>query len=182
MPLTTIYTSRLILSKLDSSYCSDRYVNWMNDNEVYQYLETGGSYTLEQLAVFLKNVEKQDILFWAIKIKHTEKHIGNIKIDPVNIRHGYAEYGIMMGDRTEWGKGYAKEASKAVLDYCFSELRLRKVTLGVVEDNGLAVSLYQTLGFEIEGIYKKHGIYNNKLCNVLRMALFNPIIDNEPNQ
>jgi RimJ/RimL family protein N-acetyltransferase len=82
----------------------------------------------------------------------------------------------MMGDRSEWGKGYAAEASKAVLDYCFQEAGLRKVTLGVVEENAAAVNLYKKLGFVVEGVYKKHGLYNGHYCDLLRMAIFNPNI------
>lgn len=175
MAIETLDTPRLVLRKLDTSFCAERYVNWMNDKTVNLYLESGGDYTIDKLCNYLETVENQDILFWAICLKDSGKHIGNIKIDPVNFRHQYGEYGIMMGDSTEWGKGYAKEASKAVLDYCFSVLELRKINLGVVEDNYSAVKLYRALGFEVEGIFKNHGIYDHKLCNVLRMALFNPI-------
>ena len=145
----------------------------MNDIDVHRYLESGGNYTMQMLRTYLKEVDQKQILFWAIKIKESGKHIGNIKIDPLNTRHGYGEYAIMMGDRTEWGKGYAKEASKLVINYCFNDLNLRKITLGVVEDNQSAVGLYEKLGFGVEGIYKYHGIYDGKFCHVLRMALFN---------
>jgi ribosomal-protein-alanine N-acetyltransferase len=79
-----------------------------------------------------------------------------------------------MGDKKEWGKGYAKEASKTIVDYCFGPAGIRKITLGVVEDNVNAVKLYEKLGFAVEGRYRKHGFYAGKFCNVLRMALFNP--------
>lgn len=173
MTAPALNSTRLELCKLDSSYCSQEYVNWMNDIDVYRYLESGGNYTMQMLSNYLKEVDQKQILFWAIKIKASGKHIGNIKIDPLNTRHRYGEYAIMMGDRTEWGKGYAKEASELVINYCFNDLNLRKVTLGVVEDNQAAVSLYEKLGFEVEGIYKYHGIYDGKFCHVLRMALFN---------
>ena len=75
----------------------------------------------------MEGVEANDsMLFWAIHLKEGGKHIGNIKIDPVNKRHGLGEYGIMIGDSDEWGKGYAKEASELVIHHCFRDLRLRK--------------------------------------------------------
>jgi len=169
-----LHTERLELLPLTESFCSEKYVDWLNDSEVYAYLETGGDYSLEKLREYLSEAEKKDIFFWAITIKSSGKHIGNIKIDPLNNRHQLGEYAIMMGDRSEWRKGYANEASEAVINYCFRTLHLRKITLGVVEDNVTAVSLYQKLGFITEGVYKKHGIYRGKYCNALRMALFNP--------
>ncbi len=173
----TLTSERLIFKPLDSSYCTSQYLQWLNDEEVNCYLEIFEPYSEEQLKQYLDNAENnKNLLFWAIHLKDSNKHIGNIKIDPVNRYHGYGEYGIMMGDRSEWGKGYAAEASKAVLDYCFNQEALRKITLGVVEENTAAVNLYKKLGFETEGFYKRHGFYNGHYCDLLRMAIFNPHI------
>lgn len=172
--IATLNSDRLVLNPLDLTHCTNEYLDWMNNPEVYRYLETGGDYKIEDLRKYLESVEANDsILFWAIHIKESGKHIGNIKIDPINKRHGLGEYGIMMGDSEEWGKGYAKEASKIVINHCFRDLGLRKITLGVVEDNRTAVKLYKKLGFSTEGIYKDHGYYDGKLCNLIRMAIFN---------
>ena len=78
-----------------------------------------------------------------------------------------------MGDKNNWGKGYAKEASRSVISYCFDILNLRKITLGVIKDNVAAVKLYESLGFEVEGVYRMHGKYDEKYCDAIRMALFN---------
>ena len=76
-----------------------------------------------------------------------------------------------MGDKTNWSKGYAKEASKRVLKYCFEELKLSKITLGVIQENTSAVKLYEKIGFTIDVIKKDTGTYNNKLSNSLRMSI-----------
>ena len=76
-----------------------------------------------------------------------------------------------MGDKPNWGKGYAKEASIRIIAYCFKELKLSKITLGVIEDNIKATFLYKKIGFTIDEVKKDVGIYNNKLSNSLRMSL-----------
>lgn len=174
MKAQTLLSERLLLRPLSLEHLSQDYVAWLNDSEVNMYLDSGEGYTIQMLQDYLLNVVKNDIYFWAVHIKETNIHIGNIKIDPINQKHGYGEYGIMMGRKTEWGKGYAKEATELVIDYCFSTLQLRKINLGVVVDNTAAVALYDKLGFQIEGVYKKHGLYNGKYCDSLRMAIFNP--------
>lgn len=172
--IPSLSSERLIYKSLTLEHCTLEYVGWLNNPEVNKFLETGDDYTIELLENFLENVaQKETMLFWAIHLKESNKHIGNIKIDPVNQRHGLGEYGIMMGDTSEWGKGYAKEASKTIINYCFKELEIRKITLGVVEQNIAALNLYKTLGFTIEGVYKNHGLYNGKYMDILRMALFN---------
>ena len=171
-----ISTQSLSLIPVTINHVTERYVSWLNDPEVNVYLESGGDYTLKKLEDFIKEIINGNKLFWAIHKKESGKHIGNIKIDPINDRHLFAEYGILMGDKSEWGKGYAKEATQAIINYCFEELKLRKICLGVVEDNTSAVELYKKLNFLIEGRYIKHGFYQGKWCNVIRMALFNSAI------
>lgn len=174
--IPTLTSERLLLKPLNLTHCTDEYVAWMNNPEVFRYLETGGNYTIQDLYKYLQSVEANpEIKFWAIHVKGSDKHIGNIKIDPISKRHGLGEYGIMMGDISEWGNGYAFEASATVLEYCFKSLGLRKITLGVVEENEPAVRLYKKLSFVTEGIYKSHGYYDGKYCNTLRMAIFNTI-------
>lgn len=170
----TLKSERLILKPLGLAHLSENYVNWMNDPLVNKYLESGGNYTLELLKEYLTDVEANNILFWAIHLKSDFKHIGNIKIDPINKKHGFGEYGILMGDRQEWKKGFAKEASQLVLDFCFSSVGLRKINLGVVPENENAVKLYNNLGFILEGTYKRHFFYNNRYYDCYRMAVFSP--------
>ena len=178
MKAQILENGRLILKPLSLVHLSQDYVDWLNDIEVYKYLETGGNYTIDMLRDYLIDVEKKDIYFWGIHLKENNLHIGNIKIDPVNSKHSVAEYGIMVGRKSEWGKGYAKEATLIILNYCFNELKIRKITLGVVKDNTSAFNLYQRIGFEIEGIYKNHVFYQGKFCDVARMAFFNPNLNN----
>lgn len=171
--MKTINTERLILLPLSMEYCSEEYLNWLNDPEVYNFLETRGNQNMEMLKDFIENQIKNKVAIWAITLKSSGKHIGNIKIDPINFKHGFGEYGILMGEKNEWGKGYAKEASIGVIDYFFNEINLRKITLGVVRQNTQAVALYEKLGFVTEGIYKEHLVYDGIYYDVLRMSLFN---------
>jgi len=127
------------------------------------------------LSSFVENQIKNGTAMWAIHLKENDKHIGNIKIDPISIKHGLGEYGILIGDKNEWGKGYGKEASRRIIDYFFhEEYKLRKITLGVVAKNTNAVALYKNIGFVVEGVYKNHVQYDDKYYDVVRMAIFNP--------
>lgn len=169
MECINLETERLLLKPLTLLHLSKEYVNWLNDVEIYSYLETGGNYTIEKLREFLTDQEEKKILFWAIHLKNSGKHIGNIKIDPLNETRDSGEYGIMMGDKTEWGKGYAREASAAVIKFCFKELGLSQITLGVIEKNTTAVKLYEKLGFKVDKVIMDFGVYQNQTCNSIRM-------------
>ena len=144
----TLETDRLILKPLNKYFLSKDYVNWLNDEEVNRYLESGGDYTLEKLDDYLEEVESNPKYFWAIIHKETNNHIGNIKIDPIDFIGLFGEYGIMIGDRTVWGKGIGFEATTSVIDFCFNVLRLEKINLGLHRSNNKALRLYEKLGFK----------------------------------
>ena len=156
-------SDRLYFKPLSRLHLSQNYVNWMNDDDVNRYLESGGDYTIEKLEAFLEEQEKKEILFWAIHLKSSNKHIGNIKIDPINFEDNIGEYGIMMGDKNEWGKGFAKESSLKIINYCFKNFRLNEIRLGVKTNNIAAVSLYENLGFIKYDILHEQAILRMKL-------------------
>ena len=168
--LPVLETDRLTMKPLNKYYLSQDYVDWMNDEEVNRYLESGGDYTLEKLNDYLEEVERNPKYFWAIILKETNKHIGNIKIDPIDLNHLFGEYGIMIGERTVWGKGIAEEVSKTILDFCFTSLDLKKINLGVKKNNLMAIRLYEKLGFTLENQSKP----NRSIIEYYRMFLLNP--------
>ena len=166
-------SERLFFEPLSLKHLSKEYVNWLNNEKVNKYLESGGDYTLEKLELYLKEQKKKNILFWAIYTKDSNKHIGNIKIDPIDSKNNSGEYGIMMGDVDEWGKGYAKEASLRIIDHCFNELHLSEITLGVVDQNTAAIKLYEKIGFQPESMILNYGVYEDKICHSIRMVKHN---------
>ena len=170
--MNVLETERLELHPLDSSFCSKEYLEWINNDEVIRYLETEKGSSINDLKNYLESIEKDKTFAWAIVVKDINKHIGNIKIDPIDYKHKYGEYGIMMGEKDFWGKGYAKEASNRIISYSFEELSLRKINLGVLSVNNRALKLYESLGFKMEGILKKHKIFEGLFIDEIRMALF----------
>jgi ribosomal-protein-alanine N-acetyltransferase len=166
-----IESERLIYKRVSTEHISEDYVRWINDPEVNMYLETRGNYTLDLLKSYIEEQYNNEVYFWAIHLKSSNKHIGNIKIAPINVETKSGEYGILIGDKSNWGKGFASEATTRIINYCFNELGLSKITLGVIEDNITAVNLYKKLGFKIDEVVTGTKAYNNKICNSLRMSI-----------
>ena len=168
-----LITERLILRPVTEAHCNETYLSWLKDKETTQYLESQlYEHTIDSIKSFVKNSTNDHTLFLAIHKKDNMKHIGNIKIENIHKIHQTAEYGILMGEKNELGKGYAKEASTAIIDFSFNNLNFRKITLGVISENINALSLYLKLGFKIEGILNKHYLYGGKYRDAIRMALF----------
>lgn len=91
-----------------------------------------------------KVIAKKDDYRCAILVNNV--YVGNIYLTDIDKEK--ATYHIFIGDRSYWGKGVAKEASKQILVYAFDVLNLQYVELKVNALNIRAIQLYRSLGFE----------------------------------
>ena len=75
------------------------------------------------------------------------KFIGNCMyydLDSVNLQ---AELGIVIGDRDYWSNAYGYDAVTTLLEYCFTEKRLKRVYLHTLEWNHRAQRCFEKCGF-----------------------------------
>jgi len=110
--------------------------------------------------------------FWAISVLRDKLgHIGNITayIDEANKT---ADMGILMGETKAWGKGYATEAWKAVCEYLFKKMDIRKITAGTISSNKRMLSLMKRAGMSYDGRRIRQYILESKEVDVIHMAIF----------
>ncbi|MFH2101711.1 MAG: GNAT family protein [Candidatus Micrarchaeota archaeon] len=149
---------RLYLQYLKPDMVTDKYVDWMNDKEINQYLEArfGCPYTLESVKGFVKEqYENPNCHFFAMMLKDGDVHIGNIKAGPINTKHNFAEVGIVIGDKSQWGKGFASEAISLITDFAFSKLGLHRLDAGCYSQNKGSEKAFLKAGYKHEGVYRK---------------------------
>jgi RimJ/RimL family protein N-acetyltransferase len=80
-------------------------------------------------------------------IHHQGRPVGTIGLSGIDLAAGVAEYGVLLGEPEERGRGVAARASMLLLDYAFGELALARVRLELFRDNLSARRLYDRLGF-----------------------------------
>lgn len=165
----------IYLKKLSVADATPEYVAWLNDPEVNQYLETRfATHTLESVRDFVKkNASDPDTLFLGIFLD-SGKHIGNVKLGPINRQHRFADLGIMIGDRQSWGKGYATQAIRLVCEYAFAKLGLNKVTAGAYAENASSIKAFLNAGFTEEGLRRKMYSSGGKRVDAVLLGLNAP--------
>ena len=165
---------KVYLRALRLADARQEYVQWLNDKEINQFLECRFTrHTLSKLRKYIaKALRNRDIVFLAIIRNEDEKHIGNIKLGPIDRNHKVGEIGIMIGDRNSWGKGYATEAISLLSDYAFKGLRLHKLTAGLYEKNVGSYKAFQKCGFFEEGRLIKHYFYRGEYIDGICLAKF----------
>lgn len=166
-------TERLQLRRLESSDVSKKYLHWLNDPQINQYLETRFvQHTYDSCLAFVEacNKSETEFLFGAF-MADTGQHIGNIKIGLINLHHKVGDVSFFIGDKEMWGKGVASEMIQEILSYSFGTLKLQKVCAGCYESNFGSLKTLLKCGFTVEGFQKEQVMLGNRREGAFKLGL-----------
>lgn len=90
----------------------------------------------------------------AIILKDKGELVGNIGLMEINRKQKRAEVGFWVGEEY-WGKHYASEALKAILEFGFKRLKLKKIKAQVYVGNKSSERVLTKYGFKKEGKVRK---------------------------
>jgi len=175
LPSTIIETSRLILRPLVPADAGEDYVGWVRDPEVLRFLETRHlpRQDAASLAGFINAANAAPgILLYGITLRGSGRHIGNIKLGPVDAIHRRADLGFLIGARDCWGQGYASEAIAAAATIALDELKLMKVTAGCYDENTGSARALEKAGFVLEARLKAHWLLDGRPQDGLLFARY----------
>jgi ribosomal-protein-alanine N-acetyltransferase len=147
-------TSDLILRCIDKDRAHGPYAKWMQDPEVIRFLELRfappDAAALEAFIVGM-NQSVDNLLLGLFPKAQPARHIGNIKLGPIDTRHKAAAIGILIGAKDCWGKGFARQAVAALSNYAFQVLALDRLDAGFYAENQASQRAFQRAGFVEEG-------------------------------
>ena len=84
-------------------------------------------------------------------------------------RRHVGSIGICVHD--DWqGKGVGTALMRAILDLADNWLNLRRLELEVYADNEAAISLYERMGFEVEGTLRQHAFRDGQYVDSIMMG------------
>lgn len=167
MNYSFLNSDRLYFRPLEVNDIENGYINWINDPEIRSYMGTlHFPTTKEQLKDYVcKHTSNPNIVFFAIVDKTNNKHIGNIKLGPIDWINRKGEHGFLIGDKEYWGKGFGSEALTLLLRYAFLELNLNKINASFSSLNIASIKVHEKVGFTVEGKRRQekyeNGIYND---------------------
>jgi RimJ/RimL family protein N-acetyltransferase len=148
----------------------------MNDPEITRFLEARfRPHTAEDIRQFIKRINADPAyLFLAIVLKDADRHIGNIKLGPVDPIHRLGDIGLLIGEKNCWSKGYATESIRVLTDHAFGELNLHKLTAGCYGNHQASARAFEKAGFEVEAIRLHHFQCEGRWVDAILLGRINP--------
>lgn len=153
---------------------------WRNDINVNRLL--GGNVffvSQEREKKWVENAiydDKNNIRL-AICLLENNKYIGNVNMTSIDWNNRNAELSIFIGEKDEWGKGYAKDACIQIMEHGFKQLGLIRIHLTVLHENQKAISLYEKLGFVKEGLLRNCIFKDNEFKSLFIMSMLKSEFD-----
>lgn len=166
---------RLTLRPLSPADAEGAYPGWLNDAHVSQ----GNShhtrpYSRAQARAYIEASRRPggDSVILAIVLKRGQRHIGNVALTHLHPIHQTAEFSILLGDASQWGKGYGLEAARLLIGHGFSALNLRRVHCGTFATNAGFRKLATALGMREEGLRRAAVFKDGRHLDVVEFGLF----------
>lgn len=135
------------------------YPKWLADTEVTRYMGRATPPTMKEETEWFERTGQSDKdVLWAILVG--DKHIGSTGIHAIDWRDQHAITGNLIGDKSEWGKGYGSEAVRLRTAYAFTETPLQKLQSEVFFDNIGSRRCLEKAGYKQFGVARRH-IFRN---------------------
>ena len=100
-------------------------------------------------------VGERENKYFGIEQNSSKDFVGYLSLRNINYINRNGDFGIILLKRFR-GKGYSGEMVKLFFSYIFDQINLRKIKLEVLRENSKAIKIYESLGFNQEGILKEH--------------------------
>lgn len=151
------------------------FVEWLNDPEVIQGLMQILPFSLEDEEDWFAEMRKKPLEEHPLVIETlTEagwEAIGNCGLFGIDWRIRQAEFGIVIGAKQEWNKGYGTEALGLICRHGFNTLNLNRISLRVYANNPRAMRSYEKAGFVQEGCLRQGHYQDGQYVDVFIMSM-----------
>ena len=171
-PILNIIGEKVALGPVQKSMVS-AFVRWENDFAVA--VMSGDPIrpvTYESVAARMERHQRDEEtgrVEFAIYERASMRLIGVTDLRHINKISRTAEYGIMIGEKDCWGKGYGTETTILMLDYAFTVLGLHNILLSTYGYNERAVRAYTRAGFRVMGRQREAARLGNQIYDVIFM-------------
>lgn len=152
------------------------FVRWLNDPDVTQFLLISSPLSTAMEEKWFEdqlNTPPASGQVMAIEVLEGESWvpIGNTGLHNVDVINRSAEFGIFIGEKAYWNRGFGSMATRLMLKHGFENLNLNRIFLHVYENNPRAISAYESAGFVREGVLRQGIFKNGRYLDLIVMSV-----------
>lgn len=171
--LPTIPTPRLELRWLEAPDVPSLF-EIFGDAETVRYWSRPPFADLDEARAFLGEIHAHfaagDLYQWGVARREDDRVIGTCTLFAISLPHRRAELGFAV-ERSQWGKGYASEATHAVVSYAFEVMGLHRLEADVDPRNAASIRTLERLGFVREGYARERYHLNGEIQDAVLYGL-----------
>lgn len=177
--MTTLETERLILRKFKLEDAEGMYNNWATDPLCCRYVTWDLHKNIEETkAIISMWIDEYDngTYNWIVELKGTNEVIGSITAVHIHKDDFNVEIGYCYGSKY-WGKGYATEALKKVIDFFLKECNMHLVEACYISGNPASGRVMEKAGMKKDAVLRDRRI--NKDTKELNDLIFYSVTKEE---
>ena len=172
MKLKDLKSSNLIIRGFTEKDITPEYIGWLNDPLVVRYSnQRFKQHTAQSCLDYLTQMRQEKNFFLKIHSLDQNLYIGTMT-GYLAREHGTVDIGILLGNRSAWGKGYGAEAWKLVMDELLNLEYVRKVTGGTMRCNTAMVKIFKKTGMQLEATRPMQELLNGVPQDILCYGKF----------
>ena len=176
-PPDTFETPRLRLRRPLMEDAPNIFARYANDPEVTRYLPWRPHRDVEETQTFLrrllKSIGSRETSAWVIESLEDRRIMGLVTINVDSARESdflsteeerlrYCKVFIAFHlSRSEWGRGYATEAARTLIDWAIGQPQVVRIWTVVDVDNVASIRVLEKVGMIREGLLKRWSIHPN---------------------
>lgn len=169
-----VETERLILRRMTEDDAPAILAEF-GDPRVLEHLDPDPPVTdIESARSFLRWLmgmfEEKKALRWAITLRDDGTMIGTCGFHRWDQKHRRAEIGYDL-QAAYWRQGYASEATRAMMNFCFRELNLHRLEADCNEGNLGSAAVLEKCGFTYEGLWRHRFFENGQWINLKQYSI-----------
>lgn len=123
------------------------------DEKVTHFIAKDGQLSkrqvLQRLALEIESQKDFGFQYWPLFLKETEEFVGCCGLHAYDLENRIAELGFHLVP-SAWGKGFAEEAARGVINYAATQTDLTALFAGHHPENQASEKLLKKLGFQFQ--------------------------------
>lgn len=173
--MTELLTERLRLRDIDAGDWQALYRNEYDDGfQRFNEQPPMSENAIRDLAVYLEDCNRQNPrreYYLALTLRASNVMIGAIKLVQDRAADWQAEIGYWVESRL-WGQGYATEATRAMLDFGFGELKLHRIyAVDVIAENIGSARVLEKAGLRREAHFRDALYFKGRYWDTYHYAI-----------